>query len=729
MNTYKKCPEKEGMLDVGITITVRQRFRVPAVILTGLFFCLVLACATNSAFAETAITSGSEGTTHSWFDFSTDTWQDDSPEGFRPLDGVIVHNGVTMIVSGGDANGHDLLTVEGTGSNIRLLDGSLTSGSEEYFNDGSFYQLGGIHTILNTLTIGDIETAGNYFLEGGTLNAQSIIINSNFLQSGGSINSDVTIGPDGILTFRSGSLTGSVLNDGHVVFEPTQSTTFNTPISGAGDVTKNGSGTLVLNGINAYTGGTTINAGNLQVGDGKHLDARIFGPVTVNPDGTLSGHGAIIGDVSNSGTLSPGGSIGTLTVVGNVTFNPGSTFNVEINPNRASLLSPTGSATLGNADVRVLANPGTYQPRTYTILDAGGGISGRFAGVTIINPSVSPSLELLTPSLQYLPNRVNLSLDVVADPVGPLNMVTDTWLKTTLRTVGGRLNAPLGEKCPENSLGFWARGLGMLSSSDTNGRASGYDAGTAGTVLGFDRQFGEYLTLGIAGFTAHTDVTTFQSFNNQSSSDSAGASLYAAFTPGAWQFKAVLGYDNDTYRAQRRATDGAVTRQASSKTENNHVNGYSEISYSFKSADLTLQPLVGLQLGWMHQNGFSETGGIPGQNLTVNGRTRYTLDTLVGLRTRKELDVNKNLKAQFEVRALYQHDFGTRQNSLSGQFSNGQAGLLATADRPDEHDAGILGASLSLLTADSLNFYLDYNGEFRSGQQAHFIAAGIRYSW
>jgi uncharacterized protein with beta-barrel porin domain len=270
----------------------------------------------------------------------------------------------------------------------------------------------------------------------------------------------------------------------------------------------------------------------------------------------------------------------------------------------------------------------------------------------------------------------------------------------------------------------------MISSADASGDAPRYDGGTAGVVMGVDSQFGEHLSLGIAGFTAHTDATTYQSSNNQSTVDSGGVSLYGAYTLGAWQLKSVIGYDNDTYKAQRNIAVSSISRQAQSKTSGNRVNNYTEASYSFKSGNLTLQPVAGLQLGWMRRDGFNETGpNSDGQNINVNGRTLYTLDTLVGLRTRHELPINNNFKAQFELRTLYDHDFGTLQNSVATTLSNGQTRLLSTADRPTQRDAGIVGASVALLTTDSLNFYLDYNGEFRSGQQAHFISAGVRYSW
>src|SRR5205085_151533 len=41
-------------------------------------------------------------------------------------------------------------------------------------------------------------------------------------------------------------------------------------ISGAGSLVKNGTGTVVIANDNTYSGGTTINAGTIQVGDGSN---------------------------------------------------------------------------------------------------------------------------------------------------------------------------------------------------------------------------------------------------------------------------------------------------------------------------------------------------------------------------------------------------------------------------------------------------------------------------
>jgi outer membrane autotransporter protein len=169
--------------------------------------------------------------------------------------------------------------------------------------------------------------------------------------------------------------------------------TIDAPLNGAGGISKEGSGTLVLTGVNTYTGGTTISAGTLQLGNGgtsgsivgdvvnngifavNRSDTYTFdgvisgsgaftqiGPGTtiltatntysgdtninagtlqvdgliasantfVNLGGALAGIGTIGGNLFNSGVVSPGDSPGTLTVKGNYIQNATGTLRIEI---------------------------------------------------------------------------------------------------------------------------------------------------------------------------------------------------------------------------------------------------------------------------------------------------------------------------------------------------------------------------------------------------------------
>jgi autotransporter-associated beta strand protein len=84
------------------------------------------------------------------------------------------------------------------------------------------------------------------------------------------------------------------------------STTYNGVISGTGGLTKNGSGSMILNGINDFTGDTRIKAGQLVIGENDHSHASAQVGGSLYNDATLVGHGTIQGNVYNYGTLSPG---------------------------------------------------------------------------------------------------------------------------------------------------------------------------------------------------------------------------------------------------------------------------------------------------------------------------------------------------------------------------------------------------------------------------------------
>ncbi|ACA15651.1 outer membrane autotransporter barrel domain protein [Methylobacterium sp. 4-46] len=146
----------------------------------------------------------------------------------------------------------------------------------------------------------------------------------------------------------------------------------------------------------------------VTIGDTGALYANgvIGGPVTVGAGGLLGGTGTVGGIVAQAGgTVAPGTSIGTLTVAGTVAFAAGSTYRVEANAaGQADRLAATGTAALAGGTVAVLAQAGTYAPRTlYPILTAGGGVSGSFAGVTA-------NFAFLTPTLRYQANEVDLTL-------------------------------------------------------------------------------------------------------------------------------------------------------------------------------------------------------------------------------------------------------------------------------------------------------------------------------
>ena len=132
----------------------------------------------------------------------------------------------------------------------------------------------------------------------------------------------------------------------------------------------------MVNGDIASSSGITVNAG-----------ARLAGTGTVGA--TLINSGGMFGP--GSGT--PGSS---MTVAGNLAFQSGALYLVQVDPSNASRANVTagGSATLAGTAVAAFA-PGSYVTRSYTILSATGGLGGStFDALTTSNlPAASPPVS------------------------------------------------------------------------------------------------------------------------------------------------------------------------------------------------------------------------------------------------------------------------------------------------------------------------------------------------
>ena len=119
----------------------------------------------------------------------------------------------------------------------------------------------------------------------------------------------------------------SVTSNGGTIDTQDFQSTITQGITGVGALTKAGTGTLVLNGANTYSGGTSVAAGTLVVGDASNTAASIAGPATVAAGATLGGYGSVNGDVSNSGTIAvanavssaAAGAQGSFTINGQLT--------------------------------------------------------------------------------------------------------------------------------------------------------------------------------------------------------------------------------------------------------------------------------------------------------------------------------------------------------------------------------------------------------------------------
>ncbi|MFL4433061.1 autotransporter outer membrane beta-barrel domain-containing protein [Serratia marcescens] len=546
-------------------------------------------------------------------------------------------------------------------------------------------------------------------------------------------------------------------------------------ISGHGGLTKQGIGTLVLTGNNTYAGPTLVNQGRLAI------NGSVTSDVSVQNGGIVGGSGTV-GSLTarRGGTVAPGNSIGTLNVAGNVSFEPGSRYAVEVGPNgQSDRIQSSGAATIGGGEVAVtLENSSNLLTQSevrsllgqqYTILSAQQGVSGQF-------DAVAPNYLFLGTGLSYQPNGVTLSVGrngtsfasvaqtpneravaAAADALAAGNPVYESLLNSgsagearqAFRQLSGQIHADIASALVNDSRylrealngrlrqaeglasssaikadedGAWAQLLGAWDHASGDANATGYQASTYGVLVGLDSAAAADWRLGVA--TGYTRTSLHGGYGSKADSDNYHLAAYGDKQFGALALRGGAGYTWHRIDTKRSVNYGMQSDRDTAKYSARTEQLFAEAGYSVKGEWLNLEPFVNLAYVNFENNGIAESGGAA----ALRGDKQHTDATVstLGLRADTEWQVSPGTTVALRSELGWQHQYGGLERGTGLRFNGGNAPFVVDSV-PVSRDGMVLKAGAEVAVNENASLSLGYGGLLSQNHQDNSVNAG--FTW
>ena len=583
-------------------------------------------------------------------------------------------------------------------------------------------------------------TALNTYIGGTNINGGTLAVNSDPNLGTGPLSlssSTLEVLPKGgVVSNKSIRLTGG---GGTILADAGSVSTLNGGISGAGQLTKDGPGKLILAGANTYSGGTTLKAGTLTV-DGPQ--ALGFGDVLVNG-------GALNADPQ------------AINVKGHYTQTAGGTLQLQIagaSPGQYDNLNVAGNALLDGTLQLISLR---FRPRAgnlLTLLTTGGLVSGQFA--RFVDPFVNWDGPHSDAKLLYQPNSVQL-LFLNSGSAGSVSALTayyeisfsnaniqrlnlegrmddlhggSSGFSSNMKVNGATVNTddrtggdgksskavvePILQPGPENRWGVWMTGFGDFVSVDSDANANGYNFTTGGVSLGVDYRLTDQVVIGVLGEYSHTWTALQPSGSLDVNSGRGG--LYATWSQHGFYLNGAIygGYNN--YASSRVGLAGLATGTTDGAELSTFISG----GYDFHFGSLTAGPTAALQYTYANVNGFGENGSLA--PMQIESGSANSLRSDAGFRLFYRWQIGKVL-LQPSLKAAWEHEYLYSALPITAGFV-GVPGSTATFFGPNEgHDSAIVSTGISVQWTSGLTLYANYDGQLgRKNYNSNAVTGGVR---
>lgn len=666
----------------------------------------------------------------------------------------------TLTITGVNGyGGHTFVEEGGLIGNVGSIRGNLANAGTVEFNQETDASFGGTIAGLSGVDGRMVKSGTGTLTLTGPSSLDWSVTDGNLVAAAERFDGDVSIeGTSAVFTFRQ---IGSANYDG--------------AISGDGGFVIDGPSTLLLTGDSAaFSGTTTLRQGTLRVGDSSG-HGRIGGSLNVLAGSTLGGSGAVGSGagstvtIESGATLSPGNSIGTLTVNGDLIIRDGARLEVEVNPsgNESDLVRVTGNTTLAGGAVAHVGATGEYDLSSrYTILSTQGSLTGSFGSVTsdfaFLDPYLFYDYEQGTVDLAFLrndrslasvaqtPNQIATAGGIESIEFGSGNAAYDavvqladdpSLIRNTFDALSGEVHASVASSLIEDSrfireagkdrvlsafhaspdttpsefshsTDLWARGLGSWETRESNGNAAEFNRSIGGVMVGADMRSSNSLLGVLTGYT-RSEISV------DSRRSSADIESYSVGSYGGVQWQRVIlqgaaAHTSSSVATKRSIAVPGFTDHLTDDYRAGTFQAFGELAYRMPLDRGVFEPFAGVANVIVDRKGSTERGGSAA--LAMQGKNSDTTFTSLGARAERG-SVVRGIDAVFSGMLVWRHAFGDANPESAHAFS--ESDVFTVFGTPIARDSAAIEAGVTFDFSREARLSIGYSGQIASGVQDH----------
>jgi len=592
----------------------------------------------------------------------------------------------------------------------------------------------------------------------------------------------VTTIKEGTLQVHTQSLPGDVVNEGILNFSQPFAGDYNHKISGNGTLNIIGNSPLTINGdCSQFTGVTNVEVGHLT------LNSTIGGDVIIKSGARLSGNAIIKRNlaVNANANITPG--IGPLYVMGNYIQEPNTLYLAQFNGlGQSSDISTSGEAFIAGT-VTAISADGTYSVTdTYTILEAAGGINGKFDNIIGVS-TFAHTPAFFSPILTYSQDKVLLNLkssiinaattfnqrkvavrlDDIVDPTPSQATIINKTIGLPLVAARHALNQMSGQqhsadllvveivnrqflrrlfdpirnivgtapctrewydeenerRCNPCGIEGWFEGSSTRISQKGGSNSIGFTVEGGALTMGAQKQFGGDVTAGAAGSYEYDQIDYH--LGGRGFVNNFMGAFYGVYRPSCYYFLSDIAYCYTLNKMRRPIDLGKTTKlKATSFPRISQLTAYAEAGFDYLWQDLLIQPFIGVEVGNFWRNKVSERGA-GDLNLSIDRRKRTSTITRLGVHFDAH-NLPNDLNVYIDLAWIYR--WTARGNNIVNRFDTFGDSMLINGI-PLFHSNFEAGLAITREMCDCWDFFAEINSEFWRRSVAYTIVAGFEYKW